>query len=190
MAYKIDVNNIGYETTVREKNLNGILFNEVATDICCTKVFFLRTQRTAWHSTKISRYNSRTPFFMNKKDAKDEAESLRVRGSYFVISEMPAIIIESNESMIVLIQINTNTPFKDYSVNALSAHTNTRRRLYGYLNSYFHIGVNIGELIQTFRWNSNFWRVNQPEKNSILVSLHWNEKKRMRSIVLCHKRCY
>jgi len=161
----IDLENLGNETA-----LNEVFTNHTVKKIVPARLFFLTTRRNAWNSTIINRYDSSNPIFFKLQEAKDKAEELRKKGSSFIIGEIPSIILDCSEFSIPIIQINTETPFRDYSLNALEAHENQiRRKVYGYLSSYLHAGVNAHELLQTFRRDSNFWSVNQPEKNSVIA---------------------
>ena len=172
----INVNSVDCNSsTLRDDYINKFLSHNHGIDFFCAKVFFLTTKRSAWHSTTTNRYRRFYPVFLNKKSAKLKAEELRKKGSYFIINEIPSIVIELQSGSIVLIQINTEEPFKHYSIEALGEEYGRRR--YGYLASYLHIGVNIFELLQTFRWDSNFWLINQPEQNSILA-FHVNADKK------------
>ena len=114
---------------------------EIVKKIFPVKTFLLTTQRSAWHSTITNRYERQAPIFLVKKDAERKAEGLRKKGSSFTIKETPAIVLECDHYTVLIIQINTKMPFKDYSIFALSENENQiRRKMYGYLNSYLHKG--------------------------------------------------
>jgi len=169
----ININTIGCNALTRaDKKINATLAENLATDILAVKAFFLTTQRTAWHSTTTNRYNSTTSTFLNEEEAKNSAENIRKRGSSFTIDELPAIVVKFPKSYILIAQINTNTPFKEYSLNSLRlCWGQVRRKQYGYLGSYLHVGFDIIEILQSFCWNSNFWRKNQPQESSVLTFL-------------------
>jgi len=109
-------------------------------------------------------------FFLSKEEAEDAAEDLRKKGSSFTIDEVPVIVITFLKGYILLAQINTNTPFKEYSLKSLPLNGEIiRRKQYGYLDSYLHVGFDVIEILQSFCWNSNFWRKNQPQESSMLA---------------------
>lgn len=81
------------------------------------KLYYVIYSRTAWHSTKISRY-SEGCMKPTIDLAKEAAENMRVQGSVFYISEIPALQFINSKRSVFITEINSETPlqyFKEIS---------------------------------------------------------------------------
>lgn len=131
--------------------------------------FYVHTGRNAWHSTWIARYY---PGCMHTSlnSAKSYAETKRVQGTTFKISELPALIISSNIGSVVVTQINSKTPLAGYSRTAVRLTHHSQKLMNGHLNDYLCIGAPIYGAILSFESDSRFWKTPPPSYNSLIIT--------------------
>lgn len=131
--------------------------------------FYVHTGRNAWHSTWIARYS---PGCMHTtlKSAKAYAETKRVQGTTFNISELPALIISSNIGSVVVTQINSQNPLSGYSRNAVRLTHHSHELMEGHLNDYLITGAPIYGAILSFERDSRFWKNPPPHSDSLIIT--------------------
>ena len=131
--------------------------------------FYVHTGRNAWHSTWIARYS---PGCMHTtlKSAKSYAETKRVQGTTFNISELPALMISSSIGSVVVTQINSSNPLDGYSRSAVRATHHRHTLMEGHLNDYLCIGAPIYGAILSFEGDSRFWKHPPPHSNSLIIT--------------------
>ena len=131
--------------------------------------FYVHTGRNAWHSTWIARYS---PGCMHTtlKSAKSYAETKRVQGTTFNISELPALIISSYIGSVVVTQINSKNPLAGYSRNAVRLTHHSHELMEGHLNDYLITGAPIYGAILSFERDSRFWKHPPPLSNSLIIT--------------------
>lgn len=132
-------------------------------------IFYVHTGRNAWHSTWISRYS---PGCMHTtlKSAKSYAETQRVQGTTFNISELPALLIASSIGSVVVTQINSKNPLSGYSRHAVRATHHSNALMEGHLDDYLCIGAPIYGAILSFALDSRFWKQPPPHSNSLIIT--------------------
>lgn len=131
--------------------------------------FYVHTGRNAWHSTWIARYSSGC-MHTTLKSAKSFAETNRVQGTTFNISELPAIKIKSSIGTVVVTQINAKNPLSGYSRTAVTESHPTLELMDGYLNDYLCIGAPIYGAVLSFDRGSRFWKIPPPPSNSLIIT--------------------
>src|SRR5947208_11890730 len=78
------------------------------------KMYFCSTGRNAWHGM-INRYGPVRCMHNTLTGAQQFAENQRVQGSVFYIEELPTLLLIEQDFFCVLVtQINTKHPLKDY----------------------------------------------------------------------------
>lgn len=85
-------------------------------------VYLLLERRNAWHSTRLNQYSSSQPAFTSLTAAKLAAEARRKAGSYFVIEETPALAFDLDRKSLVVINLNTAQPFKNWAFPSSFSH--------------------------------------------------------------------
>lgn len=131
--------------------------------------FYVHTGRNAWHSTWIARYS---PGCMHTtlKSAKSYAETKRIQGTTFNISELPALIISSNIGSVVVTQINSKNPLAGYSRTAVRLTHHSQELMEGHLNDYFCSGAPLFGTILSFEGDSRFWKNPPPPSHSLIIT--------------------
>ena len=79
--------------------------NHLPREVHHGKMLYLGYARNAWHSTWIRRYYPGSISFF-EKDLQSLSEGFRVQGSVFRIEPVPAVYLEYEEGVVVLIAIN------------------------------------------------------------------------------------
>ena len=132
-------------------------------------LYYVTTGRNAWHSTWVQHYS---PGCMHTSliSAKGHAERRRTQGTVFTIKEQPSLGLLNAEGFVAITQINTNTPLKDYSEEALVATpSNGAKLIEQSKDNYLVEGANTGAAVLSFDVNSRFWRKPPPKKHSVIV---------------------
>lgn len=132
------------------------------------KIYYCLYGRNAWHSTWIQKYFPNC-MQITFDAAKQYAESLRIQGSVFSILEMPALQIDSGSVKFLATQINTITPLRGYSPNALRDIPTWKNKIDNLRENYLKFGAPIEGSMLSFDYDSRFWRTRQPPKNSVIL---------------------
>lgn len=77
------------------------------------KIYYLVTGRNAWHSTWVQHFYKKC-ISTEHNELKSDAEKRRGPGTVFYIEELPALCLETSKGCIVISEINTNAPLKNY----------------------------------------------------------------------------
>jgi len=118
------------------------------------KIYYWYYGRNAWHTTWIQRYLPNS-MYNNLQSTKTYIESIRKQGSVFYINEMPSLVLKSKNFSLVVTQINTTCPLQDYSIKK---NINILKK-----------GTLLKDIVDSFKYNSPFWRNYQPQENSIII---------------------
>ena len=101
------------------------------------------------------------------------AESQRAQGSVFYIEQLPSLLLSTGQICALITQINTSDtphPLKDYSYLALSEKDGWVHRVA--INTKL-VALAKGEILayvlSSFAWDSNFWIVRQPRRDSVIM---------------------
>ena len=127
------------------------------------KIYHWYQGRNAWHSKWSLTY---TEGCMQRKfqDAKEIIEKNRKQGSTFYVREMPAILFEfSLAGCLVITQINSCDPLKEYSL----ANVLNKVRGNSFLFDYFNSNT-AKDISGSFEHFSDFWRRTPPEYDSVI----------------------
>ncbi|MCF5704728.1 hypothetical protein [Pseudomonas syringae] len=104
------------------------------------------------------------------RSAKAYAESNRVQGTVFNISDLPTLHVSSSVGSVFVTQINTNAPLMDYSRSAVSDHHWLYELMENHRNDYLVPGASINGVVLSFDFDSRFWRSPPPAVNSIIIT--------------------
>jgi hypothetical protein len=128
-------------------------------------IWYCSYGRNAWNSTWIKRY---VPGCMQitEEGAEQRAEYTRNNGNVHYLVEKPALRFVGRHHSLIVTQINTDTPLREYSARPVRGAGLSRQR--GERDSYFVFGATLGDVAKTFAPNSQFWKVAQPERNSVV----------------------
>jgi hypothetical protein len=93
------------------------IFPEIASEeiqsVSLRKVYYLVIGRNAWHSTWVQHFYEKC-ISTNHTDLRDDAEKKRSPGTVFYIKELPVICLELLSGCLIVTEINTNYPLKNY----------------------------------------------------------------------------
>jgi hypothetical protein len=137
-----------------------------AVDACI--LYYLYQGRNAWHSTWVTQY-SYGCMHTTLESAKESAERLRTQGSVFYIRQLPALAFRSAQGALIVTQINTTQPLRDYSAVALRPLPHGVERLKGGRENYVSKGAPISGAALSFSRSSRFWKKAPPHRNSVIV---------------------
>ena len=79
------------------------------------RVFYFHDSRQAWNYTTSRKFPSNNAIHPTLLLAKTAVETRRVQGSQWEIKELPALVLEGDTQILVVTEINTQTPFSDLS---------------------------------------------------------------------------
>lgn len=177
-------------STLRTINNTQLMESKVE-HIEAITVYYVYTGRNAWHSTWITQYTEGC-MHSTLQSAKAYAETKRIQGTVLNISDLPALHIYSPAGSIIVTQINTKQPFKDYSRSAVRESHRYYDLIENHLNDYLVPGATIHGAVLSFDSDSRFWRSPPPMLNSTIIvtpsekpceySISQNTNKRRRSI--------
>ena len=148
------------ELNIYDKNIHAdFLFDKVIKK-GVRKVYYVSSGRNSWWSTWVKQYNSGC-MHTTLHSAKQYAEKLRTNGSVFYIQEIPALVLEGKHISLVLTQINCQDVLQNYKPKSKDAATNT---------THCHItaGSALCHAYNSFAYDSAFWTIAPPSKNSVL----------------------
>ena len=98
--------------------INPSLGAEIITSAEVKKIFYLITGRNAWHSTWVRHYYERC-MSTESRDLECDAEKMRGPGTTFQIDEIPALCLALQSGCLVITEINTAEPLKNYRPTGL-----------------------------------------------------------------------
>lgn len=129
-------------------------------------LYYVSTRRNAWHSTWIGRYS---PGCMHTtlESAKEYAEQHRVRGTVFIIKQLPCLVYKCQDVCLIVTEINTPRPLSGYNVDFNEA--NQSEVVESESNSYLKIGAPLNRIVMSFLPSSRFWYANPSPRNSIIM---------------------
>ena len=148
------------ELKTYDKNLHDKLLFDKVIKKGIRKIYYVSSGRNAWWSTWVKKYNSGC-MHVTLHGAKQYAEKLRTNGSVFYIQEIPALVLEGKFISLVVTQINCQDILQNYNPKFKDLTTCTT-----------HCHITAGSLLchayNSFAYNSVFWYVAPPAKNSVL----------------------
>jgi len=78
-------------------------------------VYYFHDRRNAWNYTTSQRYPNYHAFHPTMLAARMAIEKRRVQGSQWRIKELPALVVEGDSHALVVVEINTDTPFSNFT---------------------------------------------------------------------------
>ena len=84
--------------------------------VSAVTVYVLKKRHNAWHGTTTNHFSLREPMFTSHWSAEAAAEKRRVRGSYFEISQRPAIAFQLPKATVVVTELNAHEPLKRWTI--------------------------------------------------------------------------
>jgi len=139
--------------------------------IKAVKIYFCFYGRNSWNSAWVHKYKTNC-MHLTLDSAKNYAETSRVQGSVFNITELPALQFDGGNYPIFVTQINENKPLKDYSADALSQDAPFGSvKILGYRDNYMSYGAPLNGVVLSFTDNGRFWRIPQA-KNNLVIALY------------------
>lgn len=110
-------------------------------------------ERNSWYSTRVRKY-AEGCMHADRDSAVEYAERMRTPGSFFKITELPAVLFRSKVGCVAVTQINTKFPLCQYSASAVDE----RARIDGLeLDNYIFEGARILDVAASFSPGSRFW---------------------------------
>lgn len=155
-------------STFKKPNKTQILKSKIE-DIQAITIYYVYTGRNAWHSTWITQYTEGC-MHTTLRSAKAYAETKRVQGTVLNISDLPALHILSSAGSVIITQINSKAPLKNYSRSAVSESHWCYNLMKNYLNDYLVPGASIHGAVLSFDFDSRFWRSPPPALNSTIIT--------------------
>lgn len=108
-----------------EDRSSYIFSDETAVTCYLGKVYYFYSGRNAWQWTWSKKYLGSRSFHPTFESCRNEIQKNRVQGSTWRMREMPAVVVSGKEFAIVITEINTETPLKDFVSVALEKKTLT-----------------------------------------------------------------
>ena len=103
--------------------------------------------------------------------AKAFAETQRAQGSVFYIEQLSSLLLVARDYCVIVTQINSDNPLKDYSYLAMPEKEGwISRKARDTQRVVLTRGVKLEAPISSFAPDSNFWVVPQPPHNSVVVA--------------------
>ena len=139
--------------------------------IKAVKIYFCFYGRNSWNSAWVHKYKTNC-MHLTLDSAKNYAETNRVQGSVFNITELPALQFDGGNYPIFVTQINEKIPLKDYSADALSQYDPYGRlKISGYMDNYMTYGAPLNGIVSSFTDTGRFLRTPQA-KNNLVIALY------------------
>lgn len=133
------------------------------------KIYYCLYGRNAWHSTWIQRY-SENCMHLTFASAKSHAEAKRVQGSVFYIKELPALQFTTGKYRVLITQINSTCPLREYSPSARRKDViYGKTKIHDSRENYLTFGAPMEGLILSFSHDSRFWITLQSSINSVII---------------------
>jgi hypothetical protein len=132
-----------------EKIPNLILTSSLE-EVRTTSLFFLSSARNAWRSTCVREYLD-GGMYSNEQSAKYSAERQRTQGSFFYISQLPALLFRSTSGFLAVTEIETFEPLSGCSPDAVAKLR----------------GATMLNVADSFQRSSGFW--NRPPAQSFVI---------------------
>jgi hypothetical protein len=148
------------------------LFPEFAKEhvkrISLGKVYYVRHGRNAWWSTWVQTYLDGC-MHTTLVSAKEYAETKRVQGSVWYISELPALLAEGDSLILAVTQINCLNVLDGYSAFAVRRNAPAGyERIAEFRDNYLVRGASLEGAYLSFDPDSRFWEKPPPKKDSII----------------------
>jgi len=146
-----------------------LLGNEIVKTMSVKKIFHLMTGRNAWHSTWVRQFHKKS-MATESGDLENDAEKKREAGTTFQIDEIPSLCLEFNSGCLLITEINTLYPLKEFNPKKLLMCMNQYNSNESSHKSIFD-GENMLAILQRINQNE-FW--DSPRKESSLFQLFAN----------------
>ena len=127
--------------------------------------FFLSDGRNAWHSTWVRRY-LQDCLHTDFGTAREAAERHRTNGSVFYITEIPALVICTTNSMIFVVQINRHQPFEHFRPNGSQWRAGRRKSIHAALP----VGNEASATMLALSAESMYWDIPPIEDEPVLAA--------------------
>lgn len=130
-------------------------------------IYHVFSGRNAWHSQWVTTYTNKC-MHTTFESAKKHAESNRIAGSVFYISQLPCIVLRSEQSTILITEINSENPLSNHSYNLKNNYV---QFILDNLDSELLIkneNKEIQSTIDLFKTNSKHWQ-NTKRHQSIII---------------------
>jgi len=137
-------------------------------------VYYLHDGRNAWHSTWVQRYNANC-FHHSIDSAKSSAERMRTRGSVFYVYEKPALLFRDDKHAMLIVQINSKTPFAGFIDRKNSGQVSKRRPKYK-IAAQIRRGMTYVDVVEKMKPASQYWEEWLPLNNSVIIEFGPYEK--------------
>ncbi len=171
----INVNKLGIGGLLRDENITRSLERRQVESVFPGKLYFLTKNRNAWHSTKISRYTEGDSFFATIDDAKRTAELKRGNGAYFIIHELPAIVLVGYGVSVFLVQLNSDKPFNDYLPKSPKHWISNKVESLSKSAPYYFKGIAILEILKSFCLDSGHWLKIQDDLSHVVAICEFDQ---------------
>lgn len=102
------------------------MLRQPVVNISAVTVYVLKKRHNAWQGTTTNHFSNSEPMFTSHRSAAAAAEKRRVRGSYFEISQRPALAFRLLRSTVVVTELNAREPLKKWNVPTAWKVTETR----------------------------------------------------------------
>jgi hypothetical protein len=135
------------------------------------KIFHCYYSRNAWYSTRITRYAPGS-MHLTREAAEAFSESERINGSVQFIEELPALHFRGEDFSLVVTQINTSDPLRDYVIAPKQRSVREGER-----RSYFTFGASLEEIARSFGPATRFWKKPQSDKDSVVALIMINSEQ-------------
>jgi hypothetical protein len=132
-------------------------------EIKVVRIAVLHRGRNAWHTTWVEHYLKDAELFTDVVAAKKGAEVQRRPGNKFYITEVPALMLRSDNFCAVVVDANERSPFKNFIGLELKAF---RSEFGNYLEGIYP-GIDIYEALEIIGNETQGW--NDKIENSHLV---------------------
>jgi hypothetical protein len=80
------------------------------------RVYYFHDRRSAWNDSISQTYPGSRAFHVSMHDAKMAIENRHVQGSQWKIKELAALVVEGDSNALVVVQINSDNPFSDFTM--------------------------------------------------------------------------
>jgi hypothetical protein len=145
---------------------NPSLGAEIIKSVEVKKIFHLVTGRNAWHSTWVRQYYKKS-MSTESRDLENDAEKRREAGTTFQIDEIPALCLELPSGCLLITEINTLHPFKNYNPKYITKDIKDCNSKKLSEKSIF-TGNTLANVLQSLNINE-FWQAPKKENSLFLL---------------------
>lgn len=135
-------------------------------ELTAIKVWHCYQRRNAWYGHRSVRYFPGS-MHLSEESAELFAEQKRNCGTVHYIQELPALRVKGRRHALIVTQINTPTPLRDFVARPLGQERAKPGSTM--IGSILRSGIALRKVERAFAPKGPYWRFPQPSKNSLIT---------------------